>query len=107
MMRHGHPIIRAITSFSACGALLLAMVEAFWLAIRRALNSRQSVSACDAGRLSGMPSFLPSGFLEPSLLSEFCLQKANRLTLSLLLHETIVHYKRHSEMIGEHYSRRD
>ena len=62
-----------ITSRAASGAALAAAVEAFWLAIRRALNSRQSVSAWAAGKLSGMPSSCLSGCLEPSLLSELCL----------------------------------
>lgn len=56
--------------------LLFNEVEAFWLAISRALNSRQSVSACDAGKLSGMPSFSLAGSLEePSLLSALFLQQ--------------------------------
>ena len=53
--------------------MLFAELEAFWLAMSRALNSRQSVSAWEAGRLSGMPSFCLLGSLEPSLLSELCL----------------------------------
>ena len=60
---------------AASGTALAAAGEAFWLAIRRALNSRQSVSAWAAGRLSGMPSLCLSGCLEPSLLSELCLSK--------------------------------
>ena len=58
---------------AASGAALAAAVEAFWLAIRRALNSRQSVSAWAAGKLSGMPFSCLSGCLEPSLLLELCL----------------------------------
>ena len=65
--------LSGLTSLAALGAALAAAVEAFWLAIRRALNSRQSVSAWAAGRLSGMPSSCVSGCLEPSLLSELCL----------------------------------
>ncbi len=62
-----------LASSSASCVLLFAELEAFWLAISRALNSRQSVSAWEAGRLSGMPSFCLLGSLEPSLLSELSL----------------------------------
>ena len=62
--------LRGVTSLAASGAALAAAAGALWLAIRRARNSRQSVSAWAAGRLSGMPSLCLSGCLEPSLLSE-------------------------------------
>ena len=71
-------LLGGITSLAASGAALAAAVEACWLAIKRALNSRQSVSAWDAGRLSGTPSLCLSGCLEPSLLSELRLCKFQR-----------------------------